>query len=241
MKAAVLLGLSMLAISLPSFGEDGTRQSVLVTSTERADFPPGGLIRLNTSSGNLIVEAWDQPQVEITTTKSTRRSYQPNRKGQATQCLESVRIATERPSSAELAVSTMAPRRGFFQRLFGKCSVEIEQQIRAPRNSRLVIHHDAGYVLVSRMTGEIEATSRSGDIVLMLPDPCPYSIDAETKIGSVSSDFAGATHRKDVLSEQFTSSNPAASRRIFLRMYLGGITIKELPPTADAPALAGGQ
>ena len=95
--------------------------------------------------------------------------------------------------------------------------------------------------MVSRISGDIEASSRSGDIVLMLPDPGPYSIDAKSKFGSVSSDFAGTTHRKRLVSEQFASANPPSSHRIYLRMGLGGITIKEMPSTPEAPAAAGAQ
>jgi hypothetical protein len=241
MLMTALFGLTVLGTGLPLFGADGTKEPVHVIGTEHVDFAPGGVIHLNTTSGNLIVEAWDQPGVEITTTKSTRRAYQSNQQGQATQCLEGVRVVTERHSDTELTVSTMVPKRGFLSRMFGKCGVLVEHQIRAPRDSRLAIQHDAGYVLVSRMTGEIEASSHSGDIMLMLPDPGPYSIDAKSKIGSVSSDFAGTTRRMNVLSAQFTSASPAQSRRIYLRMYLGGITIKELPPTPEAPAAAGGQ
>ncbi len=210
-------------------------------NTEHVDFAPDGVIHLNTTSGNLFVEAWDQPGVEITTTKSTRSAYQASQQALATQCLEGVKVVTERRSDTELTISTMAPKRGFFSRVFGKCGVQVEQQIRAPRDSRLVIQHGAGYVLVSRMAGEIEATSHSGDIMLMLPDPGPYSIDAKSKMGSVSSDFAGTSHRKNLLSEQFTSANPAQSRRIYLRMSLGGITIKELPLTPEAPTAPAGQ
>ena len=240
MLMTTLFGLSVLGTGLPLLGADGTNEPVHVMNTEHVDFAPDGVIHLNTTSGNLFVEAWDQPGVEITTTKSTRRAYQSNQQNEANQCLESVRVVTERRSNTELTVSTMVPKRGFFSRMFGKCGVLVEQQIRAPRDSRLVIQHGAGYVLVSRMAGEIEANSHSGDIMVMLPDPGPYSIDAKSKIGSVSSDFAGTARRRNLLSEQFTSAT-SQSRRIYLRMYMGGITIKELPLTPEAPLPAAGQ
>jgi hypothetical protein len=48
------------------------RQKVQVTKTERIDFPAGGALRLANSIGVLTVEAWDRPDVEITTIKSTK-------------------------------------------------------------------------------------------------------------------------------------------------------------------------
>jgi len=227
MKTIVI---ATLAFGLPLLAQDGAKRPAQVTNTDRVDFAPGGVIRLTTSSSNLFVEAWDRPEVEITTTKSSRQAS----------CLDDVRVATDRRSPAELAVTTTLPSRSFFDRLFGlKCSATVEQHVNVPRDSRLVIHHGAGYLMVSRISGEIEATSRSGDIVLLLPDPGPYAIDAKSKFGSVSSDFAGTAHRKKLLSEEFASANPPQSRRIYLRIGFGGITIKEVPSTPEAPVAAG--
>lgn len=212
---ALVFGLQLLA-------QDGIKQPAPVTTTDRADFAPGGLIRLTIPSSNLFVEAWDRPEVEITTIKSSGR----------TRCLDEVRVGTDRRSATELAISTTLPSRSFFARLFGhNCAAAVEQHVYAPRDSRLVIRHGAGYVMVSGIRGEIEANSRSGDIVLMLPDPGPYSIDAKSKFGSVSSDFAGTSQRKRLVGEQFASANPPSSRRIYLRIGFGGITIKEVPST----------
>src|ERR1700729_128256 len=49
------------------------KQSLQVVSkTQHLDFPAGGTLRFINSVGVLTVEAWDQPGVEITTTKSTK-------------------------------------------------------------------------------------------------------------------------------------------------------------------------
>lgn len=233
------IAIATLIFGLQLFAQDGIKRPAQVTTTDRVDFAPGGIIRLTTRSSNLFVEAWDRPEVEITTIKSTRQSYAPARQDQAARCLEDIHVATNRRSANELAITTSRPSGSFFSRLFGHdCPATIEQHVNAPRDSRLVIQLGAGYLMVSRISGDIEATSRSGDIVLMLPDPGPYSIDAESQFGSVSSDFAGTAHRKKLLGEQFASANSTPSRRIFLRIGFGGITIKEVPSTPQAPVVA---
>jgi len=103
--------------------------------------------------------------------------------------------------------------------------VTVEYLIHAPRESRLVIHHGGGYVFVDNVSGDIDATSRHGDIMLLLPGPGPYSIDAKSKFGFVSSDFAGDALSQYLVGQRFASVNPASSRRIHLRMGIGGITI----------------
>jgi len=227
-----LIVIPTLVFGLQLFAQDGNNRPAPVTSTERVSFAAGGVIRLTTSSSNLFVEAWDRPEVEITTTKSSQRA----------KCLDDVHVVTDRRSATELAITTTVPSGSFFAHPWGvKCGVTVEQHVSAPRDSRLVIRHGAGYILVSRISGEIEASSRSGDIVLMLPDPGPYSIDAKSKFGNVSSDFAGTAHREKLIGEQFATAKPPQSRRIYLRIGFGGITIKEVPSTPIAPVAAGGQ
>lgn len=241
--AAVFFGLSvMFAAQGP--GEKGPRQSFEATSTERVNFLPGGTIRLNNSYGYLTVEGWDEPEVEITVTKSTNRFYQPERKEKAEQDFEQVRVVTERRSDRELAISTKLPvRHGFPSDILpsgriivtmpktSKRGVTVEYTVRVPRDSRLVVRHHNGYVWVSDVTGDIEVHSHTGDMIVMLPDPGPYSIDARTRMGSVSSDLMGQGHKQFLVGSHFVHAGRAPSRRIFLRMGRGSITVKNGPPS----------
>ena len=82
-----------------------------------------------------------------------------------------------------------------------------------PRDSRLVVHHDNGYVWVSDVTGDIEVNSHTGDMIVMLPDPGPYSIDARTRMGSVSSDFIGKGVNQFLMGTHFAYASQAPSRQ----------------------------
>jgi hypothetical protein len=68
-------------------------------------------------------------------------------------------------------------------------------------------------------------------MIVLLPDPGPYSIDARTRLGSVSSDFAGSGHKQFLVGTQFVHAGQAPAHRIFLRMGRGSITIKTGPPS----------
>ena len=197
-----------------------TRQAS-VTSTDRMNFAPGGTIRVNGSSGHVMVEGWDQPEVEITVVKSMPYGYDKDR---AAKELERVQIKSERVSPTELVISTLPNHRG---------KVMVDYQIHVPRDSKLVIHHVSNYVFVSHVSGEIEATCSRGEIVLMLPDAGPYSVDAITKFGTILSDFTGDAHSQYLVGERFSTANPAPARLIYLRMGLGGITIKGLPAISE--------
>jgi hypothetical protein len=230
LKLAITLG-----TLLPLFASDAGKQPVQMTTSERVNFAPGGLIRFNDSYGDLYVEGWDRPEVEIKVTKSTVHYYSPKDREKAAQRLERIHIATQHIPDTELTISTTHLfQGGLFSPPFPpktRGGVTVEYQIHVPYDTRLVIHHGGGNILVSHVTGDIEATGSRGDIVLMLSDKGKYSIDAKSKIGTVSSDFAGDAHlRKYLLGERYANDDPAPARRIHLRMGFGGITIKAVPP-----------
>ncbi len=211
-------------------------QPVQTTHTDSVDFAPGGTIRVNNASGNIAIDGWDQPKIEITVVKSMGYDSEPAPK--AALRLESVKVATERKSDTEVSISTTrTPSYNAFAHVFGIGSdPSVEYRIHVPRNSHLIIAHANGYLAVTGVTGNIEADNRRGDIVLMLPGLAGYSIDARSKVGVVTSDLAGATHHKHLTGEQFTEGDVAQKQKLMLRMGFGGITIKELAPEAVAPA-----
>jgi hypothetical protein len=238
--AVVLFGFSMAGTAQ----EKGPKQSFEVTKTERVNFQPGGTIQLDNSYGYLTVDGWDEPEVEITVAKSTNRFYEPERKEKVEKGFDQIRVSNERRSDKELEISTALPARTNFissilpsRRIVvtmpkhSHRGVTVDYTVHVPRDSRLIVHHDYGYVWVSDVTGDIDVDSHTGDMIVMLPDPGPYSIDARTRMGSVSSDFVGKGVKQFLMGTHFARAIPAPSRRVYLRMGRGSITIKNGPPS----------
>jgi len=109
--------------------------------------------------------------------------------------------------------------------------VTLEYTVHVPRDSRLLVHHDYGYIWVSDVTGDIEVDSHTGDMIVMLPDPGPYAIDARTRIGGISADLAGKGNKQFLVGTHFVHAGSAPSRRVYLRMGRGNITIENSPPS----------
>lgn len=222
---AIVLGLIVPATARPLL--DAQEQS----NTERVPFAAGGTIHVNGSYGYLTVEGWDEPEVEVTVIKSAEQQQRQER----------VRVVTERRSDQELTISTIPPaRKSLFRSVVfvarplltnERRGVTVEYRIRVPRDSKLVVHQDNGYVWVSDISLDIEVDSHTGDMIVMLPDPGPYAIDARTRMGSVSSDFAGKGNKQFLVGTHFTYSSQARPRQIHLRMGRGCITIKNGPPS----------
>ena len=217
--------LCITCITPAAFGDEPARKLAQSESTDVARFSPGGIIRLVSSCGELMIEGWDRQEVETTVVKWIDHEVEPSRMAETTQRLESAKVTIEHISGGEIKLSTVKPLR----------QIKIKYHIYAPRDARIAVDHHGGYVLVTGMTGDIDVANRSGDIVLMLPDPASYAIDARDKFGVVALDDGTATH-KYLLGEQFTRDRQAPAHHMTLRMGFGGITIKEVPAEGEAPA-----
>jgi len=236
----MIFGLSVLsaahALLAADVVEAGPKQSFEETSTEHLKFAPGGTIRVNHSYGHLTLEGWDEPEVWMTVIRTTNGFFEPSQKREASQRFEQIRVSAERVSDKELAITTvLPPRRGFWPRPLSHADhlgVTLEYRILAPRNTRLIVDNDYGYVWVSDLTGDLDVHSHTGDMIILLPDPGRYAIDARTRMGSVSSDFAGKTISRFVVGQNFAYAGQSPSRRVHLRMGRGSITIKSGPPFA---------
>jgi len=231
-----LIGLGM---SCLLFADDEPQQFFQVTKTERLEFPSGGLLRLKNSIGEVMVEGWDRPDVELTTTKSTKELYNSQDREKALQELDQVHVAAERHGD-ELVITTDFPRYGMFKPLLrGGTRFDLDYRISVPRNARVAIEHDTGYVSLDNVTGDIHVTASQGEITLRLPENGQYAIDANSKLGDVISDFPGHMQRKRwFLGHHFTHPDAAASQKIDLSAGYGDIIILKSPRLQKSAALA---
>jgi Putative adhesin len=232
---AILIGLSARGLMTPPLFAQQLSTPVKLTNTERMNFAPGGVIRIDDSYGELNVEGWDQPEVEITVIKTMPYDYNQS---EATKHVKGVEVMTKRMSDNELVISTTLETYDSLLSSTAKTKgdVWLEYQIHVPHDTKLVIHHGAGTVHVTNIAADVEATGSRGDIVLMLREPGSYSIDAKTTFGTIASDFGGNAHRYHFVGRSFATGNTPASHRIYVRMGYGGITVKTLPKEAYPPS-----
>jgi hypothetical protein len=216
-------------------------QPVQVVTTDHIDFAPGGTIRFEGSVGELNIEGWDQPQVQVVL---TRLDYEDAKgidreKGK----LERITVKTEKRSGNELVITTTLPHRNYFVRkVRGKTDADMNYRIMAPRNSHLVIHHGNGDVTVYNVGGDVEATAGVGAVVIQLDDPAQYAIDAHTRVGSVYSDYDGKYRKPLLLGEGLLASAPGPAHKVYVRVKVGDIDIVKMGPNPiTAPHTSGSE
>jgi hypothetical protein len=238
-KLAVL-GLCV-ACLLP--GDDDARQKVQVSKTEKLDFPSGGTLRVQNSTGELTIEGWDQPGVEITTIKSSKDAYAGQDREKATRELDRVQTSTKLDGN-ELVVTSKFPRHRAFPYVTPLQTVtnfDLEYVIKVPRNAKLIVKHDDGEVHVDDVTGNIQVTARQGLIALRLVSEMPPAIDAKSDLGSVNSDFTGGLTGKDTrrpwpFGHTFVEGAASAPQNLHLKIGFGDIVIlKAHEPKAPPP------
>lgn len=213
------------------------KERVQVAKTERADLPAGGTLRLKNSTGELTIEAWDQPGVEITTTKSSKAEYAPAEREKASHELDRVKISNELKGN-ELVITTEFPKSKIWppsHPLGGATAFDLDYHIKVPASTKVIVEHYVGEMHFDGLSGDIHATALQGTIVLHLPEDAKYAIDAKTTMGNVISDYPGDEKRHDWFGREFTQTS-SAPHMLYLRDRFGDIILlKTHTPTPPPP------
>jgi hypothetical protein len=246
MKIILPIGCALLATVFTMSAADESHEDpyagkVRITKTERMDFPAGGTLHLKNSTGTLTVEGWDEPELEITTVRSSRSDYAGAARDQWTHRLEQIEISVERHGN-EMVVTTNYPHHDFPMPGFirGENAFDLDYRIRVPRNTHLVDEHSLGNVNVDNLTADIDATLEEGEILLRLPEQETYSINAHCRIGHVDSDYAATLkHRPWPFGDQGSAEPSGAAHKLNLKVGYGDILIlKTRVPQEPAPLVS---
>jgi hypothetical protein len=217
-------------------GADEARQKAQVSNTERIDFPPGGTLRLTNSIGMLTVEAWDRPDVEITTIKSTKDENDRREKA----ALDKVHVGAARRGD-QLVITTDFPRHRFRHPLAGEGTFDLEYRIKAPANARVIANHHVGEVNIVGLVGDIDVTLFQGQVNLSLPQEGRYDIHAKSASGNVYSDFSGQEKRRWwLVGHRIVTEDSPGLHQLNLKVGFGDIVILKTPvpktPASQIPA-----
>jgi len=187
-------------------------QRVDLSTVDKTDFAPGGTVRIEGSTGDLNIEGWDQPTVEIQTDRYTWSKAD----------LKRVEV-TKKLEGGELTITTA--HKHF-------TDIKVSYRIRVPRNTKLVIHHGTGSVVVFGVESDIDATTNVGDVLVQLSEPAKYQIQASTNLGSIYSDFEGSIHHRRLGIGESQTPAPEGTgdlRHVTLHVKVaGGITIQKV-------------
>ena len=216
--------------ALPASPSSNTREKARIETTERFTLAANAVLRLKDSFGEVYIEGWDQPEVEVRLSKATAQQHGPEELDEALRHLDSIKITTAKTAENELTITTRFPSRNLFLRpLRAKSNLELIYRIKAPRELSLKIEHEVGEVRVKDIRGDLRITNGIGEIALALPETAHYIVDARVRIGDVSSAFGGTTERRLLIGASLFDRQSFAAKHLYLRVGIGDIQVKKIP------------
>ncbi len=224
-----------LAFGFLTYAADPQAQAVRTVKTERLDLPSGGSLRITKLAGDVSVEGWDRPEVEVTTTRSTAGSYSAAERDKIAAQLDAIRITVGRQGNDVVIGGDPKGLRSLS--LWSRSGFYFHYRIYAPRAARLVVEHLSGELHVDNLTGDIDANLSQGEIALRLPED-KYAIQAKSRIGGITSDFAGKQDRIWPFGHRFASSEPQAAHELNLEVGFGDIILLKSSDLQMAAQLA---
>jgi hypothetical protein len=223
-----------IVLALPLLADDRANEALSSTHTERFSLPAAGAIRLENSFGEVDIDGWDRPEVELTVIRSTERLHGTENRAEAQRRLDTAQVSSKQDGNDVVISTAYPPRNAFWHPLSRRSDIEISYRIKAPRASKLIIDHNSGGVNVFDISGDIHATVINGQITLTLASGGQYAIDAHCALGDVYSDFEGRDQRRRLVGEEFSRQSTAPATNLYLRVRVGDIVIQKLHgPPAD--------
>lgn len=137
-------------------GEEGQEYSA-PTETQRFETGEEAELNLLHRHGSVSVTAWDQPAVEIATTKKVRAEDSEV----ASQILEQIQIGSTHDGKC-LSLQTVYPEdQGLWQ---GKRQASVEYTIRVPQQTAAQLNTQHGNTSVQQIAGPVALESRHGNV-----------------------------------------------------------------------------
>jgi hypothetical protein len=194
--------IAVLVFGAVAFADDLTRKIITVSHTDT--FAGATTIHVDHSRGDVNIEGWDKPGIEVTVTKSTGRIFNAQQHPAADQLLGRVNVKAESKGD-QIVISTDIPKHD-------RDEVLIDYVIHAPRGTKLELIRGEGGVFVTGLASDMHVDVHHGQITMSLPPSDTYSIEAHTTIGDVYSELEGADIRRRLgFTHDFAGANPSGT------------------------------
>jgi hypothetical protein len=204
------------------------RQKIQTTETQRMTFEPSAALRLENSIGQVRIEGWNRPDVEIKITKSTKSEYDDKTREEGAKELEKVTTSFTRKGE-ELVLATEYKKSSVPPPFRGGPPIDVLYEIKMPHEARLIVDQETGDVQLTQLNGEIRVTVKSGSINVAVPGDAPYSVDARSKFGTTTSNLATPQHGLFFMGEELNYESPKPVHKLYLRAKSGDIVILHSP------------
>jgi len=178
-----------------------------------------GTLFVDTRIGDVRVEGWDKPGVEIDAEKVVQAGSEEG----ARKLFEQIQIQLNENGEEVFLRALFPPRRPW--RLFrGATKLSVNFRIRMPYEAKLTLQCVDGDVRVSGIAGHQQIRVSYGDVEVTIPSvPRLHSLDARAFLGYVQSDLHGEDSAG--WGRQISFLNAEGDQDIQIRVRLGGVYV----------------
>ncbi|MGA3165879.1 MAG: hypothetical protein ABSF14_07140 [Terriglobia bacterium] len=178
-----------------------------------------GTLTIDTRMGNLQVEGWDEPRLEI----AAEKVVEAKDKQKAQPLYERVQVALE-GQDKKVLLRTLYPPRRLWRPFRGESKLSVNFRIHMPFDANLVLKCVDGDVRVSGLVGRQDIHVNYGDVEINVPSIYLLrSLDARSILGYVQSDLHGEDSAG--LGRKIVFWNSDGNQDIRVRVRMGGVYV----------------
>lgn len=178
-----------------------------------------GTLTVDARVGDLRIDGWDEPRVEI----EAEKVVQAGSEAKARRLYGQIKIELS-GGDKEVRLRTIHPPRRLWRPFRGATKLSVNYRIRMPYDANLTLHCGDGDVRVTGITGQQRIRVSYGDVEINVPSVYRLrSLDARTWLGYVQSDL----HGEDTagFGPKVSFWNASGEQDISVRVRMGGVYV----------------
>ncbi len=210
-----------------------------VTASHSATLPLGanGTVLIEKSWGEIDVEAWDKPSVQVTMSLRTQKAIEPDEQAEARERLDRFGFDARKTGADSVTISGRSPDASLLRPFGGKSGVQVHYAVKMPRTANLRVDHQVGEVRVTGISGNVDAANGTGEVTLRLPLTPQVAVESSSRVGDGEFDDAllkrGSYRRNMVVGHSFSYAPATAHRHVSARVGVGSVSIRQDQPTGS--------
>ncbi|MGA9058873.1 MAG: hypothetical protein WB763_20460 [Terriglobia bacterium] len=178
-----------------------------------------GLLTIDTRMGDIHVEGWDEPRLEIEAEKVVRSKSEKAAKS----LYERITVVLQGQDKRVL-LRTLYPPRRMWRPFRGESHLSVNYRIKMPFDANLVLKSVDGDVWIRGVEGKEQLLVNYGDVEIDIPSRDRLrSLHAHAWLGYVQSDLHGEDHAG--FGPRISYWNPSGAQDIYVKVRMGGVFV----------------
>ena len=178
-----------------------------------------GLLAIEARTGDIQIEGWDEPRLEIEAEKVVRARSEDSAKP----LYETIKVVLE-GQDKRVTLRTLYPPRRVWRPFRGESRLSVNYRIRMPFDANLALRCVDGDITIRGVVGQQRILLNYGDIEIDIPSVRRLrSLRAHTWLGYVQSDLHGED--KAGFGPTISYWNPNGEQNIYVKVRMGGVFV----------------